>query len=384
MAYSTDLAYLDFFKNAAEGLHDTTFIQNRLKAPGLATGITLIGVLRTAIGVVKLVTEIAKIIFYSLASLFTFGNYGNPKRLKAHCKLLIFNAAALIAHPFQISIHFLAIIIGIVSPKAAYRTMQIGIAPIAWISSHENEIWQQYKNSKIYKKVTEYIASRITNIFNQCPFAVELAMKTILNEFSCSLDSALVAPLGYMHQFHSFGANPKILTDEQKRLTPIFLLNGNYSHQGTFLPLLYALKSSNNQRPVYTINLPPNITHPSFITSKIQEIKNQYEKANEDLFEIDMIGHSMGSILIQNVLKQVQTFQIRIGIAVGTPFFSQSIANKAMRAFDIIGTKDCLIKQKSVLPQEHQIKIKTGHLNLLFHIKSLNAMTQLLCTTGGL
>lgn len=141
-------------------------MQNRLKATGLAAGVALIGVLRAAIGLVKLITEIAKIIFYSVASLFTFGNYENLKRLKTHCKLLILNAA----------------------------------------------------------------------------------------------------------------------------------------------------------------NLLPNTTQPSFIASKIQEIKNQYEKAkaNEDLFKIDMIGHSMGSNLIQNVLTQNKTFQIRRAITVGTPFFSQA------------------------------------------------------------
>lgn len=203
-------------------------------------------------------------------------------------------------------------------------------------------------------------------------------MKTILNEFSYALDSALVAPLGYMDQFHSFGANPKILTDEQKELIPILLLNGNYTHQGTFLPFLHALKSSNNQRPVYTINLPPNTIEPSFIQSKIKTIKDQYEKANEGQLELDVIGHSMGSILIQNIANEERMIQIRRVITIGTPFFSQAKANNFREAFDIIGTKDCLELQKSVLEKKRQIKIETGHLGLLFHHKSLNTMIQLL------
>jgi len=381
MPYSIDIAYLDYFKNATAGLHDSTPVKDRLKVTGLAAATALVGGLRTVSRVIEFVIEIAKVIFYSLASLFTFGNYGNLNRLKDHCKLLTLNTVALIGQPLQVIIHSLAIVIGIISPTAAYRTMQIGTTPLAWITSCENGIWQQYKTPKFYTKVTEVLTSKIISIFNQCPFAVQLAMKTILSEFSCALDSALVAPLGYMNQFHSFGANPKTLTDEQKKLTPILLLNGNYSHQGTFLPLLHALTLSNNQRPVYTINLPPNTTQPSFIASKIEAIKSQYGKPNEDQFEMDIIGHSMGSHLIQNICcapTEEQTIQIRRAITVGTPFFSQTIAGIPKASFDIIGTKDCLNQEESTLQQEHQIKIKTGHLGLLFHRKSLNAMIQLL------
>lgn len=380
MAYSVDLAYLDYFKNAAEGMYDTSPIEDRLKVTGMAAGTALIGVFRTAGRVINLVIELAKIIFYSLAALFTLGNYGNAKRLTDHCKLFTLNAAALIAQPLQVIIHSLATIIGIISPMAAYRTMQVGFTPLAWINSQENAIWQQYHVPEAYTKVSEALKSKTTNIFNKCAWPVELAMKTILNEFSCAFDSALVAPIGYMDQFHSFGANPKTLTDQQKQVIPILLLNGNYSHQATFLPLLHALKLSGNKRPIYTINLPPNTIQPSFISSKIEAIKNQYGKTNEALFEIDMIGHSMGSCLIQNICYAPNKLevQIRLAITVGTPFLTQAIANKAKAAIDIVGTKDCLSTEKSILPKEHRIKIKTGHLGLLYHHESLNAVTQLL------
>lgn len=388
MAYSIDVAYLDYFKNAAVGLHDSTPIRDRLKATGFAAGTAFIGLFRIAIRVVKLLIEIAKVIFYSLASLFTGGAYRNANRLKDHFKLLTLNAAALVGLPLQMIIHSLAMIVGIISPKAAYRTMQIGTSFLAWITSHENEIWQHYKTPKCYTKVTEALASKITSILNHYPLVMQLVLKTILNEFSYAFDAALVAPIGYTEQFHSFGANPKSLTDEQKKLTPILLLNGNYSHQGTFLPLLYALKLTNNQRPVYSIHLPANMTHPSYIAAKIMVIKSQYGNSNHELFEIDMIGHSMGANLIQNICyasKDEHIVQIRRAITVGTPFIiSHTIANQAKVSFDIIGTEDCLVTRKSVLSQEHQIEIKTGHLGLLFHHKSLNTMIRLLAYTGSI
>ena len=378
MSYSVDLSYLDYFKNAAAGLHDESPINDRLRVTGFALGTVLVGGLRTVSRVVKLVIEVTKVIFYALASLFTLGHYGNLDRLKDHCKLLTLNLAALIGQPLQIVIHSLACVLGIISPKIAYRTMQIGTTTLAWITSCENEIWQQYKTPKIYTKIIEPKTSQTTNALNQRPSVAQLAMKTILLEFSDILDSALVAPLGYMDQFHSFGANPKTLTSEQKTLIPILLLNGNYSQQGTFLPLLHALNLSNNKRPVYTINLPPNTIQPSFIASKIQEIKNQYGRADDDHFKMDLLGHSMGACLIQEICRSPNKtpIQIRWAVTVGMPFHAQS--DTPEESFDIIGTKDFLVPRESQLDKDRQIKIKTGHLGLLFHHKSLDAMTELL------
>lgn len=381
MTYSVDLAYMDYYKGAAEGKYDSNPVQDRLKVTGIAAGTAFVGVFRTLGRVVNLVTETAKVIFYTLASLFTLGQYGNAKRLCDHCKLLVLNTTALIAQPLQIIIHTLAIIIGIISPKAAYRTMQGGSAFITWITSHETEIWKQYQMPKFYKKVSETLKLKISNVFNKSSWPVQMTMKTIINEFSPAFDSALVAPLGYMNQFHSFEANPKNLSEEQKKLTPILLLNGNYSHQATFLPLLHALKFSDNQRPVYTVNLPPNTFDTSIISSKVNAIKNQYGIANDASFEIDMLGHSMGSKLIQEfgcIPNDKQEVKIRHAITVGTPFFSEAMAKEPKKAFDIIGKKDCLSIGKSILPNENQIEIKTGHLGLLFHPKSLNAMIQFL------
>ena len=118
------------------------------------------------------------------------------------------------------------------------------------------------------------------------------------------------------------------------------------------------------------------MTESSFIASKIKAIKNQYGNGNQ--FEIDMIGHSMGSYLIQNTINDGLDVRIRRAITIGTPFSSMQTASKVMEAFDIIGTKDCLIHQKSVLPQNHQIRINAGHLVLLLHREGVNSLVKLL------
>lgn len=382
MAYSVDLAYLDYFKNAAEGMYDRSPVQDRLKVTAFAAGTLIVGGFRIVGRVISVIIELAKVIFYSLASLFTLGNYGNAARLKDHCKLLALNMAALVAQPLQMVFHGIATVIGIITPMVAYRIMQVGTASLAWMTSQENKVWQQYDTPKVYTKISDALKSKITNIFNRSPRPVQLAMKTIVNEFSCALDSALVAPIGYANQFYSFGANPKTLTERQKKLTPILLLNGNYSHQGTFLPLLHALKLANNERPVYTINLPPNTCDPCFISPKIEAIKQQYGMASDALLDIDMVGHSMGSGLIQEICSfhtycsfpnEGPKVKIRVAITVGAPFRSRADANIPRLAFDIIGSEDCLVNWKGVLQQ--QLEVKTGHLGLLFHHESLNAMT---------
>lgn len=374
MSYSVDLAYLDYFKIEAEGIYDNTFIGGRLKAVGFAAGTAFIGGVRTGGRVVTLVIEIAKVIFYSMTSLFTWGHYGNLNRLKDHSKLLALNMTGLVGQPLQVIIHSLAIIIGIISPTVAHRMMQLGTTPLAWITSYENKIWQQYKAPQVYTKVTEALTAKITALFDNRP--VMLAIKTMLHEFSYSLDATLVYPLSCTDSFHSFGANPKTLTEEQKKLTPILLLNANYCHQGSFLPLLHALKLSNLKQPVYTINLPPDTLDPAFIASKIAAIKKQY--GNKGDFEIDMVGHSMGASLIEEICIEGR-IQIRRAITVGMPSILETITRKAKTAVKIIGKKDCFVEEEDmVTPGYLKIRVNTGHLGLLFHPKSLNAMTRLL------
>jgi len=80
MVYYTDLAYVDYFENAYQGVCDNSLIQDRLKAIELSACIILIGGCRETSRVVKLINEITKIIFYSLASLFP-----SPPALRILC-----------------------------------------------------------------------------------------------------------------------------------------------------------------------------------------------------------------------------------------------------------------------------------------------------------
>lgn len=378
VGYTTDAAYVHFYKCAARGDYDSNFFTDRVRVVTVATGTAAAGFVRTLGRVVNALCELAKIVFYSLASIVTLADREQTKRLQDHCNLFLLNGTTLALQPLQFAIHSVAIAVGIIHPKTGYRLMQAASKPLAFIAAKEKQIWQQYKIPTVYINLVHTLQNNISRLFKDAHWAVKMAMLTLVHEFPHALDSGLVAPLAFIEPFRLFNANPTSITEEQKQLIPILLLNGNYSHQATFLPLLYALKQSKNRRPVYTINVPPNsLCKTDYIKEKIEWIKKQYNKTEDTDFAIDMLGHSMGSGIIQVLSGEAKAFKINRAVTVGTPLsFAQKEA--FTQVFDITGKNDLLAWTKSYLDEEHRKELDTGHLGLLFHQESLQAMKDFL------
>jgi hypothetical protein len=404
MAYSVDLGYKEYFKCAAEGKYDNGFLKDRAIVIGMAAGTIVYGALRTISRVVYLVIEIAKVVFYAFAAI---SGDVNRKRLISHCQLLGLNAAAFVAIPLQLAIHAVALLVGIISPKAAYRMMQVGTTPIAFITSHEKKIDQEYQTPEVYIKITDALKEKIANSINiPNPFGKK-GVYSILDEFSEALNFGLVAPLGMMNKFHLFGTNPIRLTPEQWVLPPILLLHGNYSNPTTLLPLMHALEKAGNKRAVYTAYLPPNNILPDSVIETILHIKGRHPKP------LDMVGYSMGSDCIQELLDinyfhiladlnardvhMIQDAQKEKGynpylekfssplkkcgrvITIGTPLYIDLEKLQNIKAFDIIGSRDRLAHSNKSKLEANQYKvINTGHLGLMFHPDSLQAMQDFL------
>jgi len=242
---------------------------------------------------------------------------------------------------------------------------------------------------------------------------------TVITEFSPILKIALVTRLGLMERFSLFKANPTQLKEEEKQLRPLLLISGNYCHQGTFLPLLHLLHCNDNKRPIFTLNLAPNKVEASAVLAKVEEIKSLYTKTDENDFTIDMVGHSMGSNVIQLFYSSPpKTFAMGRVVTIGTPIypfhissfkeeiptvkkplgswlmqpfsflfpwifkFEEQSPNKIEASssisientFDVIGTSDLLIPRKSCLPLQRTKEIHTGHFGLLSHPESLQAI----------
>ncbi len=374
--FTPDIAYQEYFKTASQGHYDSGPWQNRARQAAIGGFCALTGVFRASWRVVTLVEEVAKVAFYSMASLVTLGGYDNSDRLKDHIKLLGLTFGALLYQPVNAAIHLLAIAVGLISPKAGSGLSYIASKPLAAITSQEKAIWQSYKTPETYQKVLSVFHNKIDPILERSSRPVELAGMTIVHEFSPALDSALLSPLVYMHTFRLFNANPQTLSEEQKALRPVILLNGNYSHQGTFLPLLHALACSHDKRPVYCFNLRPNsaISSGSRVIELVAHIKAQYGRSDDSTFKVDMIGHSMGSGCIQELRhRSDRPFTIGRAITLGAPFSSCSKSH-CEEPRDITGNQDRLVPYKSNLDSAHQKVINTGHLGLLFHPESLSAI----------
>jgi hypothetical protein len=355
-----------------------------MKVTAFATGTSAVGIPRILGRVVSLVTEVAKTTFYSIVSLFTLGTMGNKERLWDHCKLFSLNAAGLVAQPIQCIISTLAIGIGIISPKAGYKMLQGGSTPLGWITSHEKKILEEYKTPLICQRIGDKVKSFASGLFKNSSHAIGTTFLTLINEFPEALSAGLVAPISLSKQFHLFSANPKTLNEEQRNLRPILLLNGNYSHQGTFLPLLHALEKSGNKRPVFTVNLPPNCDEEKYTAPTLESIKKKYQLEESEQLEIDIVGHSMGSFAIYNLLWSDSNYKVGRAITLGTPWFHDngepySLPENVMtKIFDITGAKDCLTSTKSMRNEEQKKDVNTGHLGLLFHPKSIRAIRSFL------
>ncbi len=364
MAYSVDSAYLEYYKCALKGKYKKadSFFKERVTAFSISIITCLIAVLFLFSRLITLPFKILAVLF-SLLSPTSFIN---------QTKLLTLSLIILIYQPVQLIVHLLSGAVGLLHPLIAYQLMQEASIPLVFLLTYEKKLKENRKTALSYIRITRFFKEKLTRNFDKTPWPIQIAIKTMINEFSESMNAGIVAPLGWMEKFHLFNANPAVLKEEQKELVPILLLNGNYSHQATFLPLLYALENSGNKRPVYTVNLPPNCRDNRLIIEKVEEIKKQFGKENDVTFKIDAIGHSMGSHCIQEVLMADISFEINRLITVGTPFKNKTSVNKV---FDITAKNDVIILERSRLASiKDRVEIDTGHLGLLFHRESLNAM----------
>jgi hypothetical protein len=371
--YSIDLAYLEYFKCVVKGKYSTNFVSERVTAFLLAMCLSFFGLIRIISRIANVMTEVVKVVFYLIGIMF---ESSNTPRFFSHVKLMILGIIALVGHSSQVFIHLLSIIIAVVYPSLSYRMMRETFNFLVVLSTLEDKISQDYKTPVVYIKLLSIVKLKLTSIFDNCSWPVKISMNTLINEFSHAFDAGLVAPLGFMERFKLFGANPEVISDSEQHLDPILLLNGNYSHQATFLPLLYKLKKSGNNRPIYTVNLPPNCDDINLIIKKVNEIKEQYSRP----INIDVVGHSMGAFLIQKLIQAKSTFFVNRVITLGTPCFIEHLFSDE-KVFDITAKDDLIISCKSQLKHpENIVEVTTGHLGLLFHKKSLQAIQQFLQT----
>jgi hypothetical protein len=376
MTYSIDSSYLEYYKCAIADHDHCSFFKDRSVAASFAAGTTMTSGLRTAGRVVHLIFEIAKITFYSLVSLFA-KDEDNLARLKEHVKILLIDLSVLVLHPLQMAIHALAIGVAIISPKTAYQMMLAATTPVEWVTSREQSIWQNYHSPIFYQKMTQKIEFNLCSAIDSInpPWAVKCVAKAIFTEFTSVIHSGLVMPFSFTGRFRLFEANPTTLTESQQHMTPILLLHGNRSYESLWAGVLHSMKLAGNRRPVFTMSLPPDCNDLSIILEKIDQIKNLYRRGSNS-FEVDLIGHSMGSNLIQGLADYpYKNFRIGKAITIGTPFYFDP-KTECKDLLEIIGKRDYLISAKSKWGKS--VEVDATHAALIYHPRTLSEINRFL------
>lgn len=108
---------------------------------------------------------------------------------------------------------------------------------------------------------------------------------------------------GLAQDFHYYNANPTSLSPEQAKKPATILLHAYASNQGEWIPFLQwfddynKLASESEQSgPIFTLNYRENSGQADLI-KKIEEIKQLYAKAGKADVQLNLVGHSLGSIV---------------------------------------------------------------------------------------
>ncbi|MCB1148759.1 MAG: hypothetical protein KDK48_01210 [Chlamydiia bacterium] len=97
----------------------------------------------------------------------------------------------------------------------------------------------------------------------------------------------------YEDDFTYYGVNPRVLSrDEAKKPATIFL-HAQGSNQGSWLPMLHRLESS-NLGPRFSINYAGEAFEEKLL-EKIEMIRKLYLAAGADHVELNLVGHSLGA-----------------------------------------------------------------------------------------
>lgn len=179
--------------------------------------------------------------------------------------------------------------------------------------------------------------------------------------------------------------NPKYLSKEQLKYTPVLFIHGDFSSSGIFEPMINRLAYDFPHRPLFTIDLisPDGIVsekqHLKSLISKVKEIATLYASATTP--KISFIGHSSGGDVIGPVVKVMMSEKelpqpgtiIKIGSIFKKMEAEQFTQYSHGSVLEIVGTKDVFEGSQSHL--SNQFLVVAGHLGLLFNQKVLNRVS---------
>jgi len=238
----------------------------------------------------------------------------------------------------------------------------------------------------LYERVSSFYQRKIQKFVEILQenkwFKTSMVLGTLLSEPLSSIKAGFYYSLGQKKAFNFYNLNPKSLKEEQIDKRPILLIHGNYHNQSAWIDLAKKMNylNPNPLGPIYTVNLPNgSITDKDYeiIHEKFLEIEAQYEKHSKNDVKIDLIGHSRGGALAQRIAPWIYLKnhyqKIDKIINIGNVLNQKDIndhkefdADFASYTYEITGEYDVLVRESSLLSSDHQRKIPSGHLGLLY------------------
>lgn len=212
------------------------------------------------------------------------------------------------------------------------------------------------------------------------------------------LGTFLLEPLGglragyYMHkglQSRNISAlNPRVLTPEQQKHSPLLLIHGDCSKSGIWWPMIQQIARAIPHKPIFTIDLTSPSghvkvdNHLQILVDKVKEIRNFYPSGA--IPPISFVGHSAGAKIIPHLANALNQQGIETGalIKIGGPRRPEKIDKFPQlrdRILEIVGSKDIFAGDRSQLPRLN--RAPTCHVSLVFHQQVKNWVVEELLAT---
>jgi len=219
------------------------------------------------------------------------------------------------------------------------------------------------------------VSQRLLNFFlsHNLPLTGSI-LGTLLMEPGQAIKSACLWPASWKRDFNFHGMNPKALTKEQAGKRPLLLMHANAHNQSGWMSLGKRLLAS-DLGPVYTVNLPNgDITHvdDGIIERKIEQIKQQFLDCGVQNIKIDLIGHSRGGeVAYRTACKHPEDIGkvIMMGYVLKLSEFKKiekADPDLLSQIYEISATHDIFEPGPTLLRQENQRVVESGHVGLLF------------------
>lgn len=196
----------------------------------------------------------------------------------------------------------------------------------------------------------------------------------LLEPISCLRTAVNYLLYGCCTQVRFSNVNPEELTAEQLELNPVLCIHGNFLAQTSFTSIAETLGSNPDYNPaVFTVQVNCGwITNEDYelINAKIDQIKALYARNERINIKIDVIGHSRGAYLADQMCSRRPEDIDRV-ILLGHD--TSSVPGEE-KVFLINGTREHLIHphaiqsaaRKALHDPEHAFMLRTGHFGLLY------------------